>query len=163
MVFLPMPAYGLFKLLLNIDSGYTLIISTLWFLFFNQGLVSPCCHSRQEKPCMWDDFLHMARISFSCTQNWDFCFCKQSFENTNHFYLGYFRSSWNTKRKENFSFKDYYTFKNQVVAQTIRCSETFYLLLYWRAMTEEKDFHEDRSFFCFISCILLVIILCNTY
>lgn len=29
MVFLPMPAYGLLKLLRNIHSGYTLIIATL--------------------------------------------------------------------------------------------------------------------------------------
>lgn len=33
MVFLPMPAYGLFKLLLNIDSGYTLIVLTLISFF----------------------------------------------------------------------------------------------------------------------------------
>lgn len=34
MVLLQMPAYGLSKLLLNIDSGYTLIISTLISFFF---------------------------------------------------------------------------------------------------------------------------------
>lgn len=85
-----------------------------------------------------------------------------TFKNTNQFCLGYFRFSWNTKWKEKFSFKNYYTFKIQVVAQTLWCLEILYFHLYWRAVTEEKDFHEDRGFFCFISCILLVLILCNT-
>lgn len=40
MVFLPMPAYCLSKLLLNIDSGCTLIVSTLISFYKSENSVS---------------------------------------------------------------------------------------------------------------------------
>ena len=41
----------------------------------------------------------------------------------------------------------YYTFKSQVVPQTVQYSESLYFHLYLRPMTDEKYFHENRSSF----------------
>lgn len=75
MVFLPMPAYRLSKLL-NIDSGCTLIIST--FLFINQRIVSACVSFQIEKTAHVRRLIAHNHDVLSCTQKSDLHLCKQS-------------------------------------------------------------------------------------
>lgn len=70
MVFLPMPAYGFFKLL-NIDSGYTLIISTLIF-FSHRERCQLARLSNREEQCVGGDPWHITQTPVSCAQSQTF-------------------------------------------------------------------------------------------
>lgn len=85
MVFLPMPAYGFLKLL-NIDSGYTLIVSTLIF-FKHRAQCQLARHFKREQWCAGGDSLRTTQAPFSCAQNQGFS-CA-----TCHFKMGIF-STW---------------------------------------------------------------------
>lgn len=84
MVFFPMLVYGLLKCLLNINSGYTLIVSNVILFSFKSKRTVSSYNSKQENWCC-EMTLHITKTSFSCTHRIFTC--------ANHFYMEYFQSS----------------------------------------------------------------------
>lgn len=148
MVFLPMPAYGLFKRLLNIDSGYyTLIIATLWVFFFElKRIVSACLLFQIGRAVHFRFLAYNQDILLRHTKNGSHT-CANSHFKIQSGFLGIIPNFPEIPhgRSDSNSFQWLLnTFKNQVVPSTIRHSGIlgFHLEL------------EDNDWWKFISCTL---------